>query len=357
MIKIVTSYDVKKIFELNEELTQEKHDLKLMQIGQEREKGKGTHSFHQGSETKKLLHAESKKAEDRLNLDFYDKKFLEKFKQVVQKTKQLRNQFKVNDNVKSEEEAIGYLARTGVYFVSFTTKEVATDVVQYWSEKESLLKLLISDDSSTHHYRYQIKTPNTSGDSNPQQNPGATLALPEAEGQKVPQVVAQSKRKRQNRNWTVKEEKATINVEKAADPHDVIWENLGYSRLNLRLRRYFTLLITFVLLALSFGMQVGLKVVQFRANKELGTQSSALSASSLMFRAISVGITVIVMVINWALGFTITFLTKWEKPGLKTRYYVSLTIKVTLVCHSMLTHLGSVHQYEFGYSHRPLLHL
>jgi Cytosolic domain of 10TM putative phosphate transporter len=119
----------------------------------------------------------------------------------------------------------------------------------------------------------------------------------------------------------------SIKVERAPNPNDIIWPNLGISWASLICRTFFTYLVTAILLGLSFGALVGLKVLQF--NMSQGTDNS--SSGTFKFRAISVCISLVITLINQMLGMSIKGLTHSEKHATLTAYFQSLVIKVVAV--------------------------
>jgi hypothetical protein len=122
-----------------------------------------------------------------------------------------------------------------------------------------------------------------------------------------------------------------IRLTTAPNPNDLVWENLGVEFMAALPRRIVTFLATFLLLGISFGAVVGLKVLQYNMNKNQPKDTKALSVSSLKFRVVSVIITLIIMIINRALSMGIRTLTLTEKQTTKTDFFQSLTIKVVIV--------------------------
>ena len=118
-----------------------------------------------------------------------------------------------------------------------------------------------------------------------------------------------------------------IRVSRAPMPDDIIWSNLSVGNINAFTRRGLTFFCTAILLGISFGAQVALKVIQFNINKS----QDASDNSSLRTRAISILITLIIMIINQLLSRLIRSLTFVEKHWTKTFFYQSLTIKIVAV--------------------------
>ena len=117
-----------------------------------------------------------------------------------------------------------------------------------------------------------------------------------------------------------------IRTTRAPMPDDIYWSNLAVPYFDGYARRFLTFLCTAVILAVSFGAQVALKVLQSDISKK-----QAPTESSLQTRAISLLITVVIMVVNQALSIAIKQLTFFEKHQTRTFFYQSLTIKIVAV--------------------------
>jgi hypothetical protein len=120
-----------------------------------------------------------------------------------------------------------------------------------------------------------------------------------------------------------------IKVDRAPNPNDLDWKDLGVSTKTAVTRRIITFIGSIFLLGCSFGAMIGLKFGQYEMNKS--TQGEGLSVSSLKFRLVSVGITLVIMMINFALGKLIRYLTYAERHWTETNFFQSLTIKIVVV--------------------------
>lgn len=120
-----------------------------------------------------------------------------------------------------------------------------------------------------------------------------------------------------------------IKVDRAPNPNDLEWKDLGVSMNTAILRRVITFFGTIFLLGCSFGALLGLKVGQYKMNENNADQG--LSVSSVKFRLVSVGITLVIMMINFALSKLIRYLTVLERHWTQTAFYQSLVIKIVVV--------------------------
>jgi len=120
-----------------------------------------------------------------------------------------------------------------------------------------------------------------------------------------------------------------IKVDRAPNPNDIKWNDLGVSMSVVIQRRIITFFITILLLGCSFGGILGLKVIQYKMNQN--SNANDLSLSSVRFRVISAIITLVIMAINFALGKVIRYLTFLERHWTETAFFQSLTIKIVIV--------------------------
>lgn len=117
----------------------------------------------------------------------------------------------------------------------------------------------------------------------------------------------------------------------APDASDINWQNLGTTHCKMLMLRILTYTISLVLLGISFGLILLLKYAQKKIADELTASGQSIDFSSLGFRLLSVGITLIITIINLFISAAMTSLTKLEKFTTNTDYYRSLTIKITIV--------------------------
>lgn len=116
-----------------------------------------------------------------------------------------------------------------------------------------------------------------------------------------------------------------LRVEKSAEPADVIWENLQYSAFSKIKRTFFVYLLSFVLIIICFFIILGLNYLQWK-NQNQKTFNSATASYIL-----SLVITGVISGINYMLSVMMTKLTSVEKVNTMTNYYLSLSIKISLV--------------------------
>jgi len=132
-----------------------------------------------------------------------------------------------------------------------------------------------------------------------------------------------------NKRRIVMNERTTFTLKAAQSPSDINWQNLGTGVGETVCRRFGTFSLSLVLLGISFFSQLGLKILQRNMRKEM-LQNKSLSFSSLSFRIISVGVTVIILVINTAISMALRKLTLYEKHTTNTTFFRSLTFKIAL---------------------------
>lgn len=125
-----------------------------------------------------------------------------------------------------------------------------------------------------------------------------------------------------------------IKVLKAPDPSEIIWENVGISKIQLFCRKAITYSITSLLLILSFFILLALKYWQSTFRGEIIDEDSDETEQvdiGWQNRAASILISIIISVINSLLSFLIKFLTNQEKHDTLTHKNKSLFLKVVIV--------------------------
>lgn len=116
---------------------------------------------------------------------------------------------------------------------------------------------------------------------------------------------------------------AKVTFFRAPDPNAIIWANLSATAAEKFRRRLITFFATFLLLCISFGAILGLKIAQYVLYTDNQIEATGL-------RVISILITLVVSSINLALSFMIRFLTASEKHNTESTYFRSLMMKTVI---------------------------
>ena len=125
--------------------------------------------------------------------------------------------------------------------------------------------------------------------------------------------------------------KHNISVEEAPEPEDIIFENLEFSRYQRLSRVLFAYFISFILIAICFFIILYLNNIQIK-------QSQTEEGNSILNRyGVSISISLIIALINSIFQNLLVFLTKIEKQISMTNYFLSYSIKLTI-----LTFISSV---------------
>lgn len=178
----------------------------------------------------------------------------------------------------------------GIAFITFRTKKLADLVESHWSTNfDFSLKNISKLFSSSKYYTYHRN--------------GNALKVP-------------------------------IRVKRAPNPNDIDWKDLGVSLQTAITRRIITFFGTIFLLACSFGAMIGLKLAQYKLNQD--NHETGITVSSVKFRVLSVAITMVIMMINFALSKMVRFLTFAERHWTETAFFQSFTIKIVVVRERLL---------------------
>ena len=119
-----------------------------------------------------------------------------------------------------------------------------------------------------------------------------------------------------------------LTVERAAEPLDVFWENLGYSTLNRLMRGFITYFITFCSLLLVFGINLGLQMLKIFLEDKGKDEENQTPALLWSIRAVTAVTSVLVVVMNMVLSRVVRFLTTKEKHATYTKYHLSISFKL-----------------------------
>lgn len=122
----------------------------------------------------------------------------------------------------------------------------------------------------------------------------------------------------------------TFRMKEAPEPSDINWHNLSATMLQKIGSRTWTFLVTILLIGIGFGIVLGLKVLQRDLGKRLLTGNS-FGINALSFRAISVLISFVILMVNSILPMAMRKLTLLEKQTSNTDFFKSLTFKIALV--------------------------
>ena len=115
--------------------------------------------------------------------------------------------------------------------------------------------------------------------------------------------------------------KMDISVKKADEPYEIVWENMGYTRMERNVRKLLSSLSSLFLIAITFGIIVlinwGQRII---SEKEENFWSYVLSLS----------VSVIIAITNYIAKFILKKLTLIEKKETKTDFIKSYSMKLTV---------------------------
>lgn len=134
-----------------------------------------------------------------------------------------------------------------------------------------------------------------------------------------------------NQTMSINKKSSHFSLKEAPNPSDIKWENQGVRKRQIFAARLITFFLSFLLLGVSFGIILGLKVAQKKITDEALKSNSSSSFSSLSFRLLSVAIGFVVTVINGILSMVMRLLTEYERPPTQTSFMGSLSLKIMFV--------------------------
>ena len=116
-----------------------------------------------------------------------------------------------------------------------------------------------------------------------------------------------------------------IKIEHAPEPSDIIWENLTVSAWTKFKKRTKTFFTTSALLAMSFYILLSIKIYQYNTYEDSG---KITNKDNLKIKAISLLLSVTIILLNVVITKSIRYFSKYEKPSTWTQYNVSVFHKL-----------------------------
>ena len=121
-----------------------------------------------------------------------------------------------------------------------------------------------------------------------------------------------------------------IKVERAAEPPDILWGNLGYTPGQRFCRSMVTFFITGILLIIAFGINFGLNTFKQFIEDQTRKNDNPSEGVLWVVRITSIITSFFVVAINVILRWIIRRLSLKEKPATYTKYHLSVASKVTI---------------------------
>ena len=119
--------------------------------------------------------------------------------------------------------------------------------------------------------------------------------------------------------------KNNISIEEAPEPEDIIYENLEFSKTQRLLRIFLSYIISIILIAICFFFILYLNSIQIR-------QSQSDEGNNIVNTyGISISISLSITVINNIFQNILVVLTRFEKQICMTNYFLSFSIKLTIL--------------------------
>ena len=115
--------------------------------------------------------------------------------------------------------------------------------------------------------------------------------------------------------------KMTIDVSTAAEPYEVEWENMGYSRCERNIRFIISCLASIGLIIIAFGIIV---LVNY------GQQKLSEKQKDFWKYVLSLSVSIVIAITNAVGKLVLKKLTLMEKIEIKTNYFISFSIKHTI---------------------------
>ncbi len=145
-----------------------------------------------------------------------------------------------------------------------------------------------------------------------------------------------------------KGEESHMNVTSCGEPGDIIWENLGYSRVGTLIRQSLSLLLTFFIIIIDFIGIYALKVVGM--NLVRTSDGKASDEFNIYNFSVDTGISVAIFAVDFLLQSILLSLAKWEKRETLTIEHfkaASKIWKVQFLASSVVPLLVSLNMFNY----------
>jgi Calcium-activated chloride channel len=130
-----------------------------------------------------------------------------------------------------------------------------------------------------------------------------------------------------------------IDIERAAEPTNVYWENMAITFSNRFKRTLITYFIAFICLGVVFCINLGLNISRDLLQKTAQNSSGISAKDYIIIMLIGICSSLVVTVNNVILTKIIRVISKYERHETYTKYNVSVAIKLTF---SMFTNTGII---------------
>ena len=140
--------------------------------------------------------------------------------------------------------------------------------------------------------------------------------------------------------------KMSLDVVNDVEPYEVEWENMGFSRGSRNLRLFFSIAAFVVLIVITLGIIIALNYLQRKIKEK---------QKNFWNYVISFLISIILAVVTFVGKLIFKKLTFYEKIEIKTYYYISFSIKLTLFTFFTIAVLPVVSNYIFGFNGSDIL--
>ena len=148
------------------------------------------------------------------------------------------------------------------------------------------------------------------------------------------------------RNKKLSKLKMSIEVTSFIEPYEVEWENMGYTRCERNVRLFFSMLVFIILVIVELGIIIGLNALQRWVAKK---------KKEFLKYILSFLISIIISITNFVGKILFKKLTFMEQIEIKTNFYISYSIKLTIFTFVTIAILPLVSNIIFGLNGSDIL--
>ena len=140
--------------------------------------------------------------------------------------------------------------------------------------------------------------------------------------------------------------KTTLQIRDNIEPYEVLWENMGYSWCERNTRTIISILACIGLIAVCLAIMIALNYLQRKAAKK---------DLHIWKYIISVGISIIIAITNVIGKYVLKVLTFLEKNEIRTDFYISYSLKLTIFIFITVALLPVISNLAFGLNNCDIL--
>ena len=121
-----------------------------------------------------------------------------------------------------------------------------------------------------------------------------------------------------------------LNVSRAPEPSDIIWENLGTPHSEKRKRRFITNIVSAIVIIICGAILIGVNIGKNKLTEFKGNSTDKYNAKTIAIQVLSVLIAFLISILNTSLKLSTRKFASYEHHSTYTNYFVSVAQRLSL---------------------------